>query len=77
MFDCCRKGFAADFLRPAYGDGANDEYWRPQPEEIVRICRSLSRRILLRCDYMADEFCVYVYKDDTADERNVFAQYRE
>lgn len=77
MFACCRRGFAADFLRPAYGNGANDEYWRPQPEDIVKICRSLSRRFVLRCDYMADEYCVYVYKDDTADERNVFVQYHE
>lgn len=75
MFQCCRKGFAADFLRPMYGDGASDEYWRPQPEEIVRLCRGLSRRIVLRCDYMADEFCVYVYKNDMADERNVFLEY--
>lgn len=73
MFACCRHGFAADFLRPAYGDGTGDEYWRPLPEDIVEICRPLSRRYALRCDYMADEFCVYVYKDDTADERNVFA----
>lgn len=36
MFDCCRKGFAADFLRPAYGDAAGDVYWRAQPEDIDR-----------------------------------------
>jgi SAM-dependent methyltransferase len=75
MFDCCRKGFAADFLRPAYGDAAGDTYWRPQPEDIVKICRGLSKRIILRCDYMADEFCVYVYKNDMADECNVFEEY--
>ncbi len=77
MFDCCRKGFAADFLRPAYGDAAGDLYWRPQPEDIVKICRALSKRIILRCDYMTDEFCVYVYKNDMADERNVFEEYHE
>ncbi len=77
MFDCCRKGFAADFLRPVYGDAAGDIYWRPQPEEIVKICRGLSKRIILRCDYMADEFCVYVYKNDMTDERNVFLEYAE
>jgi SAM-dependent methyltransferase len=75
MFDCCRKGFAADFLRPAYGGTANDAYWRPQPEEIVKICRELSKRYIVRCDYMADEFCVYVYKNDMADERNVFEEF--
>ena len=75
MFDGCRLGFAADFLRPTFGDGATDPYWRPQPEEIVKICRALSKRLVLRCDYMADEFCVYVYKNDMADERNVFEDY--
>jgi SAM-dependent methyltransferase len=75
MFDCCRKGFAADFLRPLYDDAAGDIYWRPQPEEIVKICRGLSRRYVLRCDYMADEFCIYVYKNDMADERNVFEEH--
>jgi hypothetical protein len=77
MFDCCRKGFAANFLRPAYGDAVGDIYWRPQPEEIVKICRGLSKRIILRGDYMADEFCVYVYKNDMTDERNVFFEYAE
>lgn len=76
MFDCCRKGFAADFLRPTYGDAGSDIYWRPQPEEIVKICRGFSKRFILRCDYMADEFCVYVYKNDMADERNVFEGYK-
>jgi SAM-dependent methyltransferase len=75
MFESCRKGFAADFLRPAYGDAADDIYWRPQPEEIMKICRKLSKRIIVRCDYMADEFCVYVYKNDMADECNVFEEY--
>jgi SAM-dependent methyltransferase len=74
-FDSCRKGFAADFLRPAYGDAAGDVYWRPQPEKIAEICRGLSKRFILRCDYMADGFCVYVYKNDMADERNVFEEY--
>jgi hypothetical protein len=41
----------------------------------VKICRKLSKRIILRCDYMADEFCVYVYKNDMADESNVFEEY--
>jgi len=75
MFDGCRKGFAADFLRPTYGDAAGDIYWRAPPEDILKICRALSKRIIVRCDYMADEYCVYVYKNDMADERNVFEEY--
>lgn len=72
MFELSSRGFAADFLSPVSGDGAGDTYWRCQPDEILRLCRGLSRRVVLRADYMAGEFCIYVYKNDMADERNVF-----
>ncbi|MCD1293540.1 class I SAM-dependent methyltransferase [Methanocella sp. CWC-04] len=76
MFDVCDKGFAADFLSPI-GYGTEDKYWRCEPESILAFCRKLSRRVTLRCDYMAGEFCVYVYKNDITDERNVFEGYDE
>jgi SAM-dependent methyltransferase len=75
MFAACRKGFAADFLSPVHGSGEGDTYWRCQPEDALKLCRSLSKRVVLRCDYMRDEFCVYVYRNDTADERNVYYEF--
>lgn len=73
MLSVARKGIAADFLLPTYSE--RDTYWRPPPEETLQFCRTLSRRVALRCDYMADEYCVYVYKNDRADERNVFEDF--
>ncbi|CAJ38262.1 class I SAM-dependent methyltransferase [Methanocella arvoryzae] len=70
MLAASRKGIAVDFLLPTYS--GQDTYWRPAPEDMLRFCRTLSRRVALRCDYMADEYCVYVYKNDRSDERNVF-----
>lgn len=70
MFDVSRSGFAADFLSPGYG--TDDTYWRCPPEKMLELCRSISKRVAVRCDYMADEYCVYVYKEQMADERNVY-----
>ena len=70
MFEVCKRGMAVDFLIPICTNG--DEYWRPTPEEMLRFCRSISRRVALRCDYMSDEYCVYIYKNDIADDRNVY-----
>lgn len=73
MLSVSRRGVAADFLLPTYSE--HDEYWRPAPDEMLRFCRTLSRRVALRCDYMADEYCVYLYKNDQADERNVYENF--
>ncbi len=73
MLSVSRKGLSADFLMPTYS--SNDAYWRVEPGEILRFCQTLSRRIAVRCDYMADEYCVYLYKNDRPDERNVYENY--
>ncbi|MGE5556921.1 MAG: class I SAM-dependent methyltransferase [Caulobacteraceae bacterium] len=75
MFSICRKGFAANFLSPGTLNSSADTYWQCQPERILKFCRGLSKRVSLRCDYMATEFCVHVYKNDMSDERNVFEEY--
>lgn len=75
MFQVCNKGLAADFLSPT--TLGNDAYWQCPPEEVLKFCRGLSRRAVLRADYMSTEYCVYLYKDDMADERNVFENYKK
>jgi SAM-dependent methyltransferase len=69
MFQVCTIGLAADFLSPS---GSRDAYWQCPPEEVLKFCKGISRRAVLRADYMSTDFCVYLYKDDMADERNVF-----
>lgn len=76
MFELSGKGFAADFLSDT-GTRETDTYWQCRPEEVLRFCRTLSKRIVIRCDYMPTEFCVYVYKNDISDERNVFEEYQK
>jgi SAM-dependent methyltransferase len=76
MFSLSTKGFAADFLVDN-GVSKADAYWQCKPEEVLRFCRTLSKRVALRCDYMSTEFCVYVYKNDMSDERNVFEEHQK
>ncbi len=70
MFDVCNLGMAADFLGPTAP--GNDAYWQCPPEGVLKFCRGLTRRVVLRADYMSTEYCVYLYKHDMVDERNVY-----
>lgn len=61
MFDLCRRGIAfnimsekADFMEP-------EEYYA-DPGEMLNICLGLSRKVILRHDYMPHDFTVYIYK---------------
>ena len=72
MFDVCNKGLSADFLSPS--PLGNDAYWRCPPEDVFKFGRSMTKRVALRADYMATEYCIYLYKSEMADERNVFEE---
>lgn len=70
MFGVCNRGLAADFL--SLSTYAGDAYWHCPPEDVLKFCRGLSKRVVLRADYMSGEYCVYIYKNELADERNIF-----
>jgi trans-aconitate methyltransferase len=74
MFDLARKGVAADFMS-SYVDYKSKEGFHAHPEEIFKIAKSLSKRIALRHDYMPYEFCIYIYKDNEINKRNVFSSF--
>jgi trans-aconitate methyltransferase len=76
MFELCDKGVAANFMS-SYVDFKMDYSHHASPEEIFSYCKTLSRRVLLRHDYMPFEFAVYVYKDDRISEDNVFIGWSE
>ena len=76
MFEMCKKGIAADFLS-SYVEFRNEDAYYAYPEDVFRFCKTLSRRVTLRHDYMPFEFCTYIYKDDGIDERNVFADFQK
>jgi len=71
MFELCKKGVAADFLS-SYVDWKNEDANYLEPERIFSFSKTLSKRVVLRHDYMPFEFCVYIYKEDEVNERNIF-----
>jgi SAM-dependent methyltransferase len=72
MHELCNVGIAADFMS-TYVDYQLPTSFHADPTTMFQYCRTLSKRVCLRHDYMPYEFAVYVYKDDTIDETNVFA----
>jgi SAM-dependent methyltransferase len=74
MFELCNKGVAADFMS-TYVDFKNERAYYANPEEVFEFCKTLSRRVLLRHDYMPFEFCVYIYKDERINKKNVFTEF--
>ncbi len=74
MFDSCSKGVAVDFIS-SYVDFRNRDVFYAEPETLFRFCKSLTKRVILRSDYMPFEFCVYLYKDDSKTKNNVFTEF--
>lgn len=71
MFELSEKGVAADFIT-SYVQYRDKHAFYAKPEVIFKLAKSLSRRVTLRHDYMPYEFCVYIYKDNAINSRNVF-----
>ncbi len=74
MFRSSQRGVAADFLS-SHVDYRDEGNFYANPAEIWSASTALSRRVALRHDYMPFEFSVYIYRDDTINERNVFAPF--
>jgi SAM-dependent methyltransferase len=74
MFQLSKKGVAADFMS-TYVDFKNKELYYTRPEDIFNFCKTLSKRVSLRHDYMPFEFCVYIYKNDRINEKNIFTEF--
>jgi hypothetical protein len=58
-------------------DFKNEDAYYASPEQIFSFCKTISRRVVLRTDYMPFEFCVYVYKEDRISKRNVFEEFEQ
>jgi SAM-dependent methyltransferase len=61
-FAAARKGVVCDFLT-SYVDFREDHLYYYSPEEMLRYCKMLTKRVLLRHDYPLFEFAVYLYPD--------------
>ena len=75
MLQLSNKGVAADFLS-SYVDYETELTFHSDPSRILEICKSLSKRVSLRHDYMPYEFTAYIHKDDSISEDvHVFSQH--
>lgn len=66
MFEVAREAVCVDFLsteRDVYHEGI----WYTDPQWIFSVCSQLSRRLVLRHDYMRGEFAVLLYKNVLVD----------
>ena len=71
MYDLCTRGLAADFLS-SYVDFQKPGAFHASPEQVFSFAKTLTRRVSLCHDYMAYEFMVYLYKDQSLTANNVF-----
>jgi SAM-dependent methyltransferase len=74
MMEIADKGIAIDFLS-AYVDYQNEDAYHFDPIQVFKFCRTLSRRITLRYDYMPFEFAMYIYKNDDVDDKLLFKEF--
>lgn len=74
MFEHSNKGVAVNYLS-TYVDFQHPEAHHTDPGWIFDKAKKLTKRILLRHDYMPYEFTFYLFKDDHIRPGNVFATY--
>lgn len=76
MFEIAEKGVAVDFLS-SYVDFQGASTFHSDPGKIIQICKSISKRIKVRLDYMPYEFAVYIYKEDAIlNDKHVFSNFK-
>lgn len=70
MHALSRIAVCVDFLS-TFVDFEKPEAWHTDPDWVLAEARALTRRILLRLDYMPFEFALFLFRDDSLSERNV------
>ena len=76
MFRISKKGVAIDFISN-YVDYKEKNIFYTSPEIMLKFAKTLTRRVVLRHDYFPFEFCLYLYKNDKKNSKNVFSEYYE
>jgi SAM-dependent methyltransferase len=71
MFGKARIAVCADFLS-SWVNFQKPENWHADPCAIVAACRSLTRRMSLRHDYLPFEFALFLFRDDRVTESSTF-----
>jgi SAM-dependent methyltransferase len=76
MFRYCRYATCVDFLS-SYVDFQKPGANHTDPGWAFAQAKQLTRNVLLRHDYMPFEFAVFLFRDDSASERNVFRLFED
>lgn len=63
MFEMSHLGVAVDFMS-AYVDFRGEETHHSDPRDIFDFCKSLTKWVTLRHDYLPYEFCIYMYRHE-------------
>jgi ubiquinone/menaquinone biosynthesis C-methylase UbiE len=71
MLRISKKGIAMDFMS-SYVDFKRKGSSHFKPEKIFKIAKKLSKRVVIRHDYLPFEFCVYIYKNSALMKNQTF-----
>ena len=71
MLKICKKGVAMDFMS-TYVDFKRKDSFHASPERVFKIAKKLSKRVVIRHDYLPFEFCVYIYKNNNLTKKHTF-----
>ena len=63
MFAVARRVVAFNTLSRWGGDPAPGEF-QADPERVLKFCRTLTRRVVLRHDYLPHDFTVYLHREE-------------
>jgi SAM-dependent methyltransferase len=75
MFALSTKGVTFDFIS-SDADSRYEYLYRARYNEVVDFCKTLTKRICMRTDYMPYENAIYLYKNDQITSDNIFDQYK-
>ncbi|MCX5799565.1 MAG: class I SAM-dependent methyltransferase [Proteobacteria bacterium] len=76
MYDLCAQGVAVD-LFSTYVDFQKEKVFHAKPEKVFSFAKTLTRRVVIRHDYMAYEFTLYLYKDQAVTNNNTFLDFKK
>ncbi|MEM3143587.1 MAG: class I SAM-dependent methyltransferase [Candidatus Nitrosotenuis sp.] len=74
MLRIAKKGVAMDFMS-TYVDFKRPKSFHASPERVFQIGKKLSKRVVVRHDYLPFEFCIYIYKNDILMENQTFVDF--
>lgn len=62
FYSLCNKAVAVDFLS-TYVDFMHPDSYHTKIEDVFHIAKKLSKRVVIRNDYLDFEYCTYIFKE--------------